>query len=51
MDGMSVTSIWMAGVVGMMLVFGLIALVGIQLDQTRKDAEKGSSDSVSVEND
>ena len=29
MDGLSTTIIWMAGVVGMMLVFGLIALVGV----------------------
>lgn len=29
MEAISVTGIWMAGVVGMMLVFGLIAVVGI----------------------
>lgn len=46
MEGMSVTSIWMAGVVGMMLVFGVIALVGIQLDHARDSARKKSIDHV-----
>jgi len=40
MEGMSVTGIWMAGVVGMMLVFGMIAFVGIQLDQARDNTRK-----------
>ena len=35
MEGMSVTNIWMAGVVGMMLVFGVIALIGVRLEQAR----------------
>jgi len=30
MEELSVTGIWMAGVVGMMLVFGVIALIGVQ---------------------
>ncbi len=30
MEELSVTGIWMAGVVAMMLVFGIIALVGVQ---------------------
>jgi hypothetical protein len=29
MEAQSVTVIWMAGVVGMMVVFGVIAIVGI----------------------
>ncbi|MFT6928309.1 MAG: hypothetical protein ACJAZP_003960 [Psychromonas sp.] len=29
MEALSVTAIWMAGVVGMMLAFGIIALVGV----------------------
>jgi len=30
MQELSVTGIWMSGVVGMMLLFGVIALIGIQ---------------------
>lgn len=40
MDGMSVTGIWMAGVVAMMLVFGVIALVGIQRANNCIDGEE-----------
>ena len=28
MDDLAVTRVWMAGVVGMMLLFGVIALIG-----------------------
>lgn len=34
MEAISVTGIWMAGVVGMMLVFGIIAVVGILRNPT-----------------
>lgn len=37
MEGMSVTGIWMAGVVGMMVVFGVIALIGIQRNKSDDD--------------
>ncbi len=30
MQELSVTGVWMAGVVGMMLVFGIIAVIGVQ---------------------
>jgi hypothetical protein len=51
MDGMSVTDIWMAGVVGVMLVFGVIALIGIRLDQVRNKLHKQSSGIASGKND
>jgi len=30
MEELSVTQIWMSGVVGMMLVFGIIVLIGVR---------------------
>jgi hypothetical protein len=37
MEGVSVTAIWMSGVVGMMLVVGVIALIGVQRAKQRDD--------------
>jgi hypothetical protein len=36
-EAISVTGIWMAGVVGMMLVFGVIALVGVLRNRGNKN--------------
>jgi len=39
MDGLSVTHLWMGGVVGMMLAFGAVALVGYIRQKSGKTDE------------
>lgn len=39
MEELVVTRVWMAGVVAMMLVFGVTAIVGVMRQKNRQDDE------------